>query len=207
MTQQALELGEAGGVAAVGRDSRRFNCILVFWMTLLTIGMVANLSLHFVTPGAPGPILGRFGTHIYPKPKEPKNVVFFDLVPSTSTSEYGPISWNNKARDMERSEIINITDDGFYFLYGQVTLMSGSKGSNSVKIIKKSKEKMEEIVLESYIGEQSNSTGFFGKILPLEAHTSISINCSNHHLLKTDIRKNLFSFVGIYKVGELAQSN
>ncbi|XP_076123298.1 tumor necrosis factor ligand superfamily member 18 [Alosa pseudoharengus] len=208
MTQQSLELGEAGGIAAVGHESRRFNCILILWMTVLTIGLAANLSLHFIAiPGAPGKTLGREGTQNPPIPNK-ADVTFFDLVPSKSANEYGPISWNNKEDiDMEQSEtLISIKEDGFYFLYGQVTLMSGSTGSNTVKIIKKSSNKGEEIVLESSIGEKSNSTGFFGKILRLEAQTSISINCSNHHLLKTDTKKNLFTFVGIYKMGKLGQS-
>lgn len=205
MTQQALEFGEPVDIAVIGRDSRRFNCMLILWMTVLTVGLVADLSLHFIlrplppseapgpTTAAPGQSEGMRG---FPKSIQQS---FFDLVPQVPNAPGpGPILWRNYEERL-KDESLHIKADGFYFLYGQVTLTSVSS-SHTVKVIKKHQNE-EDIVLELSFDERSNSTGFFGKILRLEATSSIIINCTNRALIKSGSNRNLLTFAGIYKLG------
>ena len=127
-------------------------------------------------------------------------IYLFDSTAGNFTTDRIP--WKDKKNNLEKSEYIRIKEDGFYFLYGQVTLQYASKTSTTVKIIKEVGKDNKELVVEGSIGVGSLSTGFIGKILRLEADSNISMSCSNHHLIKTNKNDNFVTFMIIYRLNK-----
>ncbi|XP_018583486.1 tumor necrosis factor ligand superfamily member 18 [Scleropages formosus] len=182
---------------ALSRERRLVRGLLL-WGTLLSLVQAATLTLLFTWPMKTAPSVDTplKATEVGPKEKAPVTaqhptgqVPFeeFTVYPeSGSSTKVGIIKW--RSEDGEKS--LEISQDGRYFLYIQVTVQKPDQDSfYTVKVSKHNDQTQSKVLLEDcFRGKNSNespSTGFLGRQVQLSVGDKLSVTCSPSALINT----------------------
>uniref|UniRef100_A0A3B1JWT6 TNF superfamily member 18 n=1 Tax=Astyanax mexicanus TaxID=7994 RepID=A0A3B1JWT6_ASTMX len=117
---------------------RRLICLLMVWAFFLTMGIVVSILLHFILTRDP--------------PDKEVQYCFILFV-----------MWKDDKH--ESNKRVELTEDGIYFFYLQVTLQSRDPSENVYK----------EILLTGHINGSQLSTGFMGKAFHSPSKRSLKV--------------------------------
>ncbi|XP_066530232.1 tumor necrosis factor ligand superfamily member 18 [Hoplias malabaricus] len=173
--RQCDNLDSGEGVHVV--QLRKLVLVLLMWSSIMTLGLVVSISLHFRHPGSPLP--SNLPQTLSPKPVSEDALQTYDYTASTNMSSDGRIElrWQNNSR---QNISVKVQKDGDYFLYLQVTLEK-MKPENlyivTVDICGPDNQR-DKKVLEGHITGSQPSTGFMGKGLSLSQGTVLKVTCN-----------------------------
>ncbi|XP_073688950.1 tumor necrosis factor ligand superfamily member 18 [Garra rufa] len=136
-----------GGGAALAHQRKLIRGLLV-WATLLTLGLGASITLHFIHRDSPAPR------------DERDNVKL--------------LSWRTMNNVfIEGNETLRVMKDGDYFLYLQVTLLPEHKGNHTITL----QSKKRKVILNGLIDGSKLSSVFMANSVSLNEGDILNVTC------------------------------
>ncbi|KAK7175354.1 hypothetical protein R3I93_002304 [Phoxinus phoxinus] len=170
--------GDRGGGGGALAHQRRLIRGLLVWATLLTLGLAASITLHFIHRESPAPDKPQDpGKHAQPTPT-PKVTELMSFSPNWSGKDpVELLEWKTEKNDFIE---INSTDkqlkvkyDGQYFLYVQLTLEPHMKGNYTITM----QSNIFGVILKGLTNGSTHSTFFMGKGFKLSRGDLLNVTC------------------------------
>ncbi|KAK2916739.1 hypothetical protein QQF64_025328 [Cirrhinus molitorella] len=162
-TEKKGDRGGGGGGAALAHQRKLIWGLLV-WVTLLTLGLGASITLHFIQSKLKQESPGN--------ETQQKSLMVF--TPWDLNDKVGLLKWRTMYEVfISGKDKLMVKEDGQYFLYLQVTLHPNHKGNHTITL---QSEKGNEI-LKGVIDGSKLSSAFMANGIPLEIGDILTVTC------------------------------
>ncbi|XP_049331718.1 tumor necrosis factor ligand superfamily member 18 [Astyanax mexicanus] len=154
---------------------RRLICLLMVWAFFLTLGIVVSILLHFILTRDPPDKEIEIVTS-KPPPTVPSTLPYSFNFEFENGSQFRELRWKDEKH--ESNKRVELTEDGIYFFYLQVTLQSRDPSVNYTVLVEvfDTKENVyKEILLTGHINGSQLSTGFMGKAFHSPSKRSLKV--------------------------------
>ncbi|XP_056308264.1 tumor necrosis factor ligand superfamily member 18 [Danio aesculapii] len=187
--------GGGGGFGGALIHQRTLIRGLIIWVTLLTLGMAASISLHFIPKesAAASKQQGSETTisNVYPG----KKIDLMTFTPNWENTDVELLQWNTVAEKfIEGEEELMVKEDGLYFLYLQVTLDPKKKENHTVTV----QTKNQSVILKGYINGSNLSTGFMATGIYLDGKDTFYVTCKPKAKIQNSHTE---TYMGVIKLG------
>ncbi|XP_039543463.1 tumor necrosis factor ligand superfamily member 18 isoform X2 [Pimephales promelas] len=176
-----------GGGRALVHQKRLIRGLLV-WATLLTLGLVASLTLHFIQRESDTPK----DQVNHNQPNKDTDMSFSPHWPRKDKVEL--LHWKvAKPGFIEGQDQLKVKDDGLYFLYLQVTLDSDMKDNYTITM----QTERNKVISKGLINGSKISTVFMAKGIKLSRGDTFNVTCEPKAKIKTNHAE---TYLGVIKL-------
>ncbi|XP_056089762.1 tumor necrosis factor ligand superfamily member 18 [Rhinichthys klamathensis goyatoka] len=181
--------GDRGGGGRALAHQRRLIRGLLVWATLLTLGLAASITLHFIHRESDKP--QDTGNHNQPN-KVTDMMSFSPKWPQKNMVEL--LHWNvPKTGFIEGEGQLKVKYDGLYFLYLQVTLDPHMKENYTITM----QTERNKVISKGLINGSKLSTVFMGKGIKLSRGDTFNVTCKPHAKIQTHYTE---TYLGVIKL-------
>ncbi|ROL53083.1 hypothetical protein DPX16_8025 [Anabarilius grahami] len=186
--------GDRGGGGGALAHQRKMIRGLLVWATLLTLGLAASITLHFIEREPPTPEKLQTQQDQRIPTQQPKDMDMNLMIFSPNYLFTGDedmvetLKWKTVSLTgfIEGENELRVKDDGRYFLYLQVTLNRQTTENYTITV----NSSNQGPILKGLIDKTNLSTGFMGVGIPMNRGESLTVICKpkakiSHYYVET----------------------
>ncbi|NP_001122290.1 tumor necrosis factor ligand superfamily member 18 [Danio rerio] len=187
--------GGGGGFNGALIHQRTLIRGLIIWVTLLTLGLAASISLHFIPKESPAPSKQQgsetTSNNVYPG----KKIDLMTFTPNWENTDVELLQWNTvEERFIKGEGQLTVTQGGAYFLYLQVTLDSRKKENHTITV----QTQKQNVILKGYINGSNLSSGFLATGIYLDDDDTFNVTCKPKAKIQNS---HIETYMGVIKLG------
>ncbi|XP_048023597.1 tumor necrosis factor ligand superfamily member 18 isoform X2 [Megalobrama amblycephala] len=171
--------GDRGGGGGALAHQRKMIRGLLVWATLLTLGLAASITLHFIErkPPAPEKLQDQRIPTQQPKVMDMNLITFSPnyLFTGDGRDMVEKLQWKTVSPSgfIEGDKELRVKDEGRYFLYLQVTLNPQMTKNYTITVDSNNRK----TILKGLINKPKLSTGFMGVGISMNRGETLTVIC------------------------------